>query len=158
MKKIILYILFFNILVLLSCSSEKKTTETQFKTVDDITDNMLCESCGNPLIKNISTIHIVKMGNGDIHKYCSLNCLAKDWNKLEDNVEDVLVMDAKFKIFFPAKDAHYVIRDTFGKSKKQVTAYAYENAEYAQRFMKDFWGREIVYFKDAIKIINSPLK
>ena len=156
MKKLILYFLFLNIFVLLSCSSADKQSETQFKTVDDITDNMLCESCEKPLIKNISTIHIAKMENGDIHKYCSLNCLAKDWNTLENNAEDVLVMDAKFKRFFPAKDAHYVIRDTFGKSKKQITAYAYENAEYAQRFMKDFWGREIVYFKDAIKIINTP--
>ncbi len=156
MKKLTIYIFLLSVFILLSCSAGNKKTAGQFKTVNDITDNMLCESCGNPLIKNISTIHVVQMENGDLHKYCSLNCLAKDWNKLKDTAEDVLVMDAKFKRFFHAKDAHYVIRDTFGRSKKQVTAYAYEDVEYARRFMKDFWGREIVFFNDAIRIINSP--
>ncbi len=145
----------FALLTLLACSTSDKNIEKKFKTVDDITDDMICESCGKNLIKNVSTIHIVEMNNGDAHKYCSLNCLAKDWNKLSEDVKTVLVMDAKFKIFFPAKDAHYVIRDTFGRSKKETTAYAYQNPEYARRFMKDFWGREIVYFHDALEIVSG---
>ncbi len=153
MKKSINLILLIATLLIFACSSPEDNIEKKFKNVDDITDNMLCESCGQPLIKKISTIHIVQMNNGDVHKYCSLNCLAKDWNNLADDTKNVLVMDAKFKTFFPAKDAHYVIRNTFGKSEKQTTAYAFQNPEYAQRFMKDFWGSEIVYFNNAVQIV-----
>jgi nitrous oxide reductase accessory protein NosL len=149
------YIIIFLTLLLVSCNQDSTNKNQNGKTISSsiITDSLKCDSCGKNLKKYISTNHTVQLEDGTTKHYCSLNCLVDDFNKIKNNVKTIYVIDVRTKEFIPAKEAHYVIRAPFGITKK-TTAYAYKDLEYANRFKKDFNGKEITDFNSAFKKIN----
>ena len=150
MKYIILSLMF--VLLLISC--KEKTNNQNTISVTTITDSLKCDNCGANLKKYISTNHAVKLENGSLKHYCSINCLANDWGKINNEIKKIYVIDVQTKEFIPADKAHYVIRAPFGITKK-TTAYAYKELEYANRFKKDFNGKEITDFNKALEFIKT---
>ncbi len=150
MKYAILVLMLF----LVSCN-QNTTNKNKTETVSaaSINNTNKCENCNIELIKKISTNHAVKTKDGKIHHFCSINCLAEKWDDLKEDIDSVFVIDVRTKEFIPAAKAHYVIRAPFGETK-ETTAYAYKELEYANRFKKDFWGKEITNFNKALSEVK----
>jgi len=144
--------------MLVACEQELTNRKEIVLTESSISASMKCNNCKVNLQKYISTNHFLKLKNKDEEFYCSLNCLAEEWNKVKDNIETVYVIDTKTKVFFPANEAYYVLRNTFGKDTLRITAYGYKEIEYAKRFKTDFLGKEIVKFDRAIKLTKDKIE
>lgn len=116
-----------------------------------------CPICGMSLKQYYKTSHGVVLKNGTQKQYCSLRCLAADWDAIESNVTKVVVTDAVSEKLILAKEAHYVIGSKVPGTMSMVSKLAFADPKEAQAFQKEYGG-EIVTFDVAFTKAKESLK
>jgi len=116
-----------------------------------------CPICGMSLQQFYKTSHGVYLKNGTAKQYCSMRCLAADWNSIEANVKKIVVTDAKSEKLIDAKEAFYVVGSKVPGTMSMTSKIAFANQKDAEAFQKEYGG-EMMTFKDAFAKAQASLK
>lgn len=116
-----------------------------------------CPICGMNLKQFYKTSHGVFLDNGTAKQYCSIRCLAADWNAIESHVKKIVVTDAKSEKLINAKEAYYVVGSKVPGTMSMVSKIAFKDKEDAQAFQKEYGG-EMMNFDAAFAKAKESLK
>ncbi len=119
-----------------------------------------CPICGMNLKNYFKTNHAVKLKNGDYKQYCSIRCLAFDYDTVKSDVDKILVVDIVSDKFIDAYKAFYVVGSKVPGTMSPVSKLGFEKKEDAEKFMKEYGGeikRFDETFKLAVESLNSDI-
>jgi len=119
-----------------------------------------CPICGMNLKSYYKTNHAVKLKNGEYKQYCSIRCLAFDWDTVKKDVAKVLVVDVSTDKFIDAYKAFYVVGSKIPGTMSSVSKLAFEKEDDAEKFTKEYGGvikRFDETFKIAIESLNDDI-
>lgn len=116
-----------------------------------------CVVCGMNLKKFYKTNHAVKLKNGDYRQYCSIHCLAEDYPHIKNDIDKILVVDAKSGKFIEAKNAYYVVGSRIKGTMSPVSKIAFATKEDAEAFAKEYGG-EIKRFDEVFSQALKDVK
>jgi len=115
-----------------------------------------CPICGMSLKQFYKTSHGAILNDGTATQYCSIRCLAADWNAIEARVKKIVVTDAKSEKLIDAKDAFYVVGSKVPGTMSQVSKLAFAQKTDAEAFMKEYGG-ELMTFDKAFALAKASL-
>lgn len=116
-----------------------------------------CPVCGMNLTMFYKTSHAVVLTDGTKRQYCSIRCLASEYDVIKDKIKQILVVDAKTEKLIDAKGAHYVIGSSVPGTMSRVSKIAFGSRADAEAFMKEYGGKEIVGFDAALKMAMEQM-
>lgn len=99
-----------------------------------------CPICGMSLKQFYKTSHGVILKDGTAKQYCSIRCLAADWQSIEANVKQVVVTDVKSEKLIDAKSAFYVVGSKIPGTMSMVSKLAFANEADAKAFAAENGG------------------
>ena len=103
------------------------------------------------------TNHAVKLKDGLKKQYCSIRCLAFDYDAIKDRIEKIYVVDAKSEELIEAKSAYYVLGSKAPGTMSMKSKYAFTKQSDAKEFMKKYKG-ELVDFNKAFATAQKSLE
>lgn len=115
-----------------------------------------CPICGMSLKGFYKTNHAVKLKDGNYKQYCSIRCLAFDYETIKDNIESIKVVDIKSDKFIDAYKAYYVVGSKISGTMSTVSKLGFGKKEDAIEFVKTYGG-EIKSFNDTFKLSRESL-
>jgi nitrous oxide reductase accessory protein NosL len=116
-----------------------------------------CPVCGMSLKQYYKTSHGVYLDNGTAKQYCSIRCLAAEWNEIESHVKKIVVTDAKSEKLINAKEAFYVVGSNVPGTMSMVSKVAFKDKKEAEAFQKEYGG-EVTNFDTAFAKAKESLK
>lgn len=99
-----------------------------------------CPICGMSLKQYYKTSHGAILKDGTAKQYCSIRCLAADWQSIEANVKQVVVTDVKSEKLIDAKSAFYVVGSKVPGTMSMVSKLAFANEADAKAFAVENGG------------------
>jgi len=154
MKK---FIIFFIILIQSLCYADfSKTARGEAVFLQKGSDKYWCSVCGMSLKEYYKTNHAVKLKDNTYKQYCSLNCLAFDYNNIKNNISELLVVDTAKEKFINAYTAFYLLGSKIPGTMSKVSKIAFKDKKDAEKF-KTQYGGEIVSFKQAFDLTKKSL-
>lgn len=115
-----------------------------------------CPVCGMNLKMYYKTNHFVKLKNGENRQYCSIRCLASDYDEIKEQINEILVVDADTEKIINAKSAFYLVGSKIPGTMSMVSKLAFESKASAEKFQKENGG-EIKSFPEALDMALSSL-
>lgn len=115
-----------------------------------------CPVCGMSLKMYYKTNHGVKLKNGESRQYCSIRCLAVEYDEIKEQVTEVLAVDADTEKMINAKNAFYLVGSKIPGTMTMVGKLAFEKFESAENFQREYGG-EIKNFAGALDMALSSL-
>lgn len=119
-------------------------------------DKLYCPICGMNLKQYYKTSHGAILSDGTAKQYCSIRCLAADWEAIEARLVKVVVTDVVSEKLIDAKEAFYVIGSKIPGTMSQVSKLAFEKEADAVAFMKENGG-ELGRFENAFAKAKASL-
>lgn len=107
-----------------------------------------CGECGMNLTKFYKTNHAVVLKDGSKKQFCSMHCLAAEYPKLKNRIEEILVVDAKSGKFIPVGHAWYVVGSKIPGTMSKISKIAFASKEDALAFAKRYGG-DVMRFDEA---------
>ena len=108
-----------------------------------------CPVCGMSLKMYYKTNHAVKLKNGENRQYCSIRCLALEYDGIKGEISEVLAVDADTEEMINAKNAFYLVGSKIPGTMSMVSKLAFKSKESAEKFQKEYGG-EIKTFSEAL--------
>jgi len=114
-----------------------------------------CPACGMNLFQFYKTSHAVKLKDGTYRQYCSLYCLVDEMtfeylSDKQDQIEEIIVVDAKTTKQLDAKKAFYIIGSKMPGTMSIQSKYAFKEKSDALEFQKKYSGK-LMSFDEAFK-------
>ncbi len=119
-------------------------------------DKLYCPICGMNLKQYYKTSHGAILSDGTAKQYCSIRCLAADWEAIEARLVKVVVTDVVSEKLIDAKEAFYVIGSKVPGTMSQVSKLAFAKEADAVAFMKEHDG-ELGRFENAFAKAKASL-
>ncbi|NCD12799.1 MAG: nitrous oxide reductase [Epsilonproteobacteria bacterium] len=119
-------------------------------------DKLYCPICGMNLKQYYKTSHGAILSDGTAKQYCSIRCLAADWEAIESRLVKVVVTDVVSEKLIDAKEAFYVIGSNVPGTMSMVSKLAFAKEEDAVAFMKEHGG-ELGRFENAFAKAKASL-
>lgn len=152
------FIIFFLILLQSVCYADfSKTARGEAVFLQKGSDRYWCSVCGMSLKEYYKTNHAVKLKDNTYKQYCSLRCLAFDYNNIKNNISELLVVDAAKEKFINAYTAFYLLGSKIPGTMTKVSKIAFKDKKDAEKF-KTQHGGEIVSFKQAFDSAKESLE
>ncbi|MDY0116057.1 MAG: nitrous oxide reductase accessory protein NosL [Sulfurimonadaceae bacterium] len=161
-------------LLLVGCAEKKETNESiaqtkkelptlLFQTVDeqnatlvqDGKNKRFCARCGMDLVRYYKTSHAAILNDKE-HQYCSIHCLEEHLG-MGITVKNPRVVDVTSLKFISVMQAHYVVGSKMRGTMSQVSKYAFDSLEDAQKF-QTLYGGEIMDFSRALTKAKEDFK
>lgn len=153
MKKFIVLLLVF--LVGTAFAEFSKTATDKAEILQQGVEKEWCPICGMKLTSYYKTNHAVELKDGNFKQYCSIRCLAFDYENIKESIKNILVVDVSSDKFIDAKSAYYVMGSQVPGTMTKVSKLAFKERKDAEKF-KDEYGGEIVNFEIAFEsALNS---
>jgi nitrous oxide reductase accessory protein NosL len=163
MKKIILILLItffvFNNAYTAQSGFSKKASGNPI-LIQEGKQKLWCPVCGMNLKMFYKTSHAVKLKNGEKRQYCSMRCLVVDYDSIKNDIDEILVIDAKTEKMIDAKTAHYVLESKAPATMSRISKYAFADINNAKEFQKKYGGKIVTFdqaFASAKKTIYSDI-
>jgi nitrous oxide reductase accessory protein NosL len=147
----------FFLIVVLQAGGFNKAAEGKAVLLQKGAQKLWCRVCGMNLKMFYKTSHAVILKNKEIRQYCSIHCLAEDWENIKNNIDKILVVDAKTGQMIDVKNAYYVVGSKIKGTMSKISKIAFAKKVDAENFQKKYGGK-IVDFKTAFKIARESLK
>lgn len=117
-----------------------------------------CPSCNMSIPQYFKTSHAVKFKDGSYRQYCSIFCVVDEMRngylkEHKNDIEEILVVDAKTLKIINVKNAFYVIRSKRPPTMSMTSSYAFESKQDALEFQKENGGKIVNY--DIVYKITS---
>jgi len=135
--------------------SKAATSKPELIQKEDV--KAYCPICGMSLQQFYKTSHGVYLKDGTAKQYCSMRCLAADWNSIESKVKKVVVTDAKSEKLIDAEKAFYVVGSKVLGTMSMTSKIAFANQKDAEVFQQSYGG-DMMNFKDAFAKAQASLK
>ncbi|MBN1839327.1 MAG: nitrous oxide reductase accessory protein NosL [Campylobacterales bacterium] len=119
-------------------------------------DKLYCPICGMNLKQYYKTSHGAILSDGTAKQYCSIRCLAADWEAIESRLVKVVVTDVVSEKLIDAKEAFYVIGSKVPGTMSQVSKLAFAKEADALAFIKEHGG-ELGRFENAFAKAKASL-
>lgn len=119
-------------------------------------DKLYCPICGMNLKQYYKTSHGAILSDGTAKQYCSIRCLAADWEAIEARLVKVVVTDVVSEKLIDAKEAFYVIGSNVPGTMSMVSKLAFEKEADAVAFIKEHGG-ELGRFENAFAKAKASL-
>ncbi|MDA1477844.1 DeoR family transcriptional regulator [Bacillus changyiensis] len=119
------------------------------------TPGQICLICGKPLSQRLS-VQIVKT-DSQIEQFCCAHCAMLGYEKLKDNVSQIICRDFLLDITISAKMAVFLLHAELHLNCCQPQALCFASVTDAEKFRKGFGGR-ICSFDEAAQIIQKEMK
>jgi nitrous oxide reductase accessory protein NosL len=133
-----------------------KTPSKNFSLLQQGEERHWCPVCGMNLKNFYKTNHAVKLKDGSHKQYCSIRCLVFDYEKVKDDIQSIMVVDAESENFIDAYKAFYVIGSKIPGTMTTTSKIAFSSETAANNFKKDYGG-EIKTFNDTFEIAKENL-
>lgn len=141
----------------LLASEFSKVASAEPMLIQKTEEKLYCPICGMNLKMFYKTSHGVELKEGLAKQYCSIRCLAYDWQAIETKVAKILVTDVTSETLIDAKKAFYVIGSNVQGTMSMVSKLAFLKEADAQAFVKEQKG-EIVDFDTAFAHAKTSLE
>lgn len=115
-----------------------------------------CPICGMNLKNFYKTNHAVKLKNGTYKQYCSIRCLAFDYETIKNDIDSIMAVDIKSDKFVDAHKAYYVVGSKIPGTMSTISKLAFAKKEDAEEFVKQYGG-EIKDFEETFKLSRESL-
>lgn len=158
MKKIILFLLVFSIGVVYADFS--KMPNNGGEILQQGVEKEWCPICGMKLKMYYKTNHAVELKDGNFKQYCSIRCLAFDYENIKANIKEILVVDVSSDKFINAKSAYYVMGSNVPGTMTKVSKLAFKEKKDAEKFKNEYGGDIVDFdtaFKSALDSLNSDV-
>lgn len=116
-----------------------------------------CPVCGMSIKMYYKTSHAVILKNGQARQYCSIRCLAADYENIQGQIKEIMVIDAKTEKMINASKAFYVVGSDVDGTMSAVSKIAFAKESDARAFQKEDGG-DITDFNTAFKKARQSLK
>jgi len=136
---------------------DKHTTNQNAKIIQEGQGKEYCPVCAMKLKMYYKTNHAVALKDGLKKQYCSIRCLAFDWEAIENRVKTIYVVDAQTEELIEAKNAFYVLGSKAPGTMSTVSKYAFAKKSNADTFIQNFGGT-LVGFEDAFNAARKSLE
>lgn len=136
---------------------EKKASNKNALIMQEGEGKEYCPLCGMKLKMYYKTNHAVKLKDGLKKQYCSIRCLAFDYDSIKHRIDEVYVVDAQTEELIEAKSAYYVLGSTAPGTMTLQSKYAFAKQDDAKKFMQKYKG-EIVSYKQAFTSAQKSLE
>ncbi|BDY12427.1 nitrous oxide reductase accessory protein NosL [Hydrogenimonas cancrithermarum] len=153
---VVLIVTVLSLTAMASAAGFSKMAEGKPQLIQSGPQKMWCPVCGMNLKMFYKTSHAAVLKDGTKKQYCSIRCLAADWPNIKENVEKILVVDAKTGELIDAKRARYVVGSKIKGTMSMTSKIAFAKLEDAEKFQKKYGGK-IVDFDAAFKMAQKAL-
>ena len=116
-----------------------------------------CPICGMSLKQFYKTSHGAILKDGTAKQYCSMRCLAADWESISSQIKQIVVVDAKSEKLIDAKSAYYVVGSNVPGTMSMVSKLAFAQESDAKAFAHDNGG-DVMRFDAAFAKAQASLK
>ena len=124
----------------LHASEFSKVATSEPELIQKGEEKNYCPICGMNLTQYYKTSHGAILSDGTAKQYCSIRCLAVDWEAIESRLVKIVVTDVKSEKLIDAKKAFYVIGSKIPGTMSMVSKLAFEKEEDAKVFIKENGG------------------
>jgi len=156
MKKIVIVICLILSFFSISYAEFSKLPENNPTLLQHGAEKHWCPICGMNLKNFYKTNHAVKLKDGRYRQYCSIRCLAVDYETIKNDIENILVVDVISGEFINAYKAFYVVGSKIPGTMSTVSKLGFAKKNDAEEFVKKYGG-EIKNFDDTFKISRESL-
>lgn len=136
---------------------DKTASNANAKIMQEGQGKEYCPICGMKLKMYYKTNHAVKLKDGLKKQYCSIRCLASDFEAIENRIDTVYVVDAQTQELIEAKNAYYVLGSMAPGTMSVTSKYAFAKKSNAKGFIQKYEGK-LVSFEKAFAAARQSLE